>query len=280
MLAAVTGHLGRDRVGDADPAARAATSGERSRSASGPTRLPGVRRRSTTRPGPRSSRRPGRESRRSRRGLDAEAMVAGCRGLVVVAEELTAALPGGRSAASMARRAPRFVVVLDAFATATARRPRRAADRRPSRENDGTTTSFDGRVQRVRAVRRSPGQARHGWAGARGARHAGSGCRCDLSGRPTTSSREMADLVPRFAEIGEDELDESWGALVSSARGGARGPLPDGRPRAPATRRAPLRGGLRRGVRLGQRSRRSAHAPTLCRDHVAQRKLFPAASWR
>ena len=83
------------------------------------------------------------------RGLGAEAMVSACRGLVVVAEELPAVLPAGRSVL-IALASAEFLVVLDSFATATAQAAHVVLPVAAFGETDGTTTSFEGRVQRVR----------------------------------------------------------------------------------------------------------------------------------
>ena len=204
-------------------------------------------------------------------GLDAEAMVAGCRGLVVVAEDLPAVIQAGRAGLDVLAN-HRFVVVLDSFATATARAAHAVLPVAAFGETDGTTTSLDGRVQRVRACVSPPGIARPGWQ-----------VLAELISRfglPCTYGsigdlhREMTDLVPLFAEIGEGQLDESWGALVSRPATG-----PEVRLRAvDLGRRDPVEGPCAavfdEAFDWGS-DPSVVHAPTLCRDHVARRKLFP-----
>lgn len=204
-------------------------------------------------------------------GLDAEAMVAGCRGLVVVAEELPAVLRAGRSGADALAKAE-FVVVLDSFATATAQSAHAVLPVAAFGETDGTTTSFDGRVQRVRECASPPGLARPGWQVlAELVTRFGLPCSYGSIG---DLHREMTDLVPLFGEIGEGQLDESWGALVSRPARGTGVHLRT----VGLGRRDPVEGPcvvvFDEAFDWGS-DPSVAHAPTLCRDHVARRKLFP-----
>lgn len=205
------------------------------------------------------------------RGLDAAGMVHGAGALVVVAEELTAALPGGGPMIAGAA-ADRFMVVLDAFATATAAAASVVLPIASFAENEGTVTSLEGRVQRVRQVAAPPGEARQGWA------VLAELCR-RLGAVPVYRTAdevrlEVAAAAPRYAAVSEVELDLGWGSLLPLPKRHGRVLLAGLAPLRPAAGAAPIvavaDGPLDWGADPHVR-----FSPTLCRDSVAQRKLYP-----
>jgi formate dehydrogenase major subunit len=212
----------------------------------------------------------GREPCRDR-GLDAAALVAGVGALVVVAEELTAALPGDKAVLSGAA-GDRFTVVLDAFATPTAAAASVVLPIASFAENEGTVTNLEGRVQRVRPAVASPGEARQGWAVlAELCRRLGAGSAYRAADEVRA---ELAAAVPRYGAVHEIELDLGWGSLLPSPARTRGSTLAGLAPLRPAAGGAPLV-----AVADGQLDwggdPHVRFSPTLCRDSVAQRKLFP-----
>ena len=198
-------------------------------------------------------------------------MVDGAGALVVVAEELTAALPGGRSVIAGAAT-DRFMVVLDAFATATAAAASVVLPIASFAENEGTVTSLEGRVQRVRPVAAPPGEARLGWA-----------VLADLCRRLGAVAAyrtadevrlEIAAAAPRYAAVAEIELDLGWGSLLPLPKRHGGGVLTGLAPLRPVAGAAPMVAVADGPLDWG-RDPYVRFSPTLCRDSVAQRKLYP-----
>ena len=97
-----------------------------------------------------------------RRGLDADRMIAGVRGLVVVADEPSVALAAG-AACRHGLAALDCLVALDAFVTPTVEASHVALPLASPVESEGTFTNLEGRVQRLRPAGSAPGDARPGW---------------------------------------------------------------------------------------------------------------------
>jgi predicted molibdopterin-dependent oxidoreductase YjgC len=200
-------------------------------------------------------------------GLGAEGMVGRVSGLVVVAEDLTATTTSGQEALAEVE----CLIVLDSFVTPTARAAHIVLPIASFAEGEGTTTSAEGRVQRVRAATRPPGEARSGWQAL-----------SELSaalGLPRSYRsaddvlREIASVIPAYGGVSDRVKDEAWGTYTS--------PAPEGR--TPALR--PL-AAERFVVALPEvlaldgvfdwgSDPMVALSPTLCRDYAARRKLYP-----
>ena len=95
-------------------------------------------------------------------GLDAESMLKTVSGLIVVADDPPAVLPQGQQALA-ALGTIEFLVVLDAFLTPTAQTAHVVLPIASWAETEGTVTSMEGRVQRLRVATDPPGEARAGW---------------------------------------------------------------------------------------------------------------------
>ena len=204
------------------------------------------------------------------RGLDATEMVAAARGLVVVAEDLTAALPAGVQALAAAG-ASSFLVVLEAFVTPTTAAATVVLPIAAFAENEGTVTNLEGRVQRVRPAVYPPGQARPGWAVlAEICRRLGAAAGY---GSVDDVRRELGRVVPAYAALREVELDLGWGAMLTPPRS-PRGLPPDGVARATVAPRAPLVAAVEEAFDWG-RDPHVRYSPTLCREAVARRRLYP-----
>ena len=204
-------------------------------------------------------------------GLPAEAMVGGVNGLVVVADDLAAVLPAGQRATE-ALAETECVVVLDAFATPTTRAAHVVLPIASLAESEGTVTSVEGRVQRVRAASRPPGDAKPGWQ-----------TLAELSavlGLPHSYRsaddilREIAKVTPAYDGVSERVMDEAWGTFVSRPANGVGirlHPLGTGRAEFAAPAVLALDGVFDWGS-----DPLVSFSPTLCRDHVSRRKLFPS----
>ena len=205
------------------------------------------------------------------RGLDAAALVAGAGGLVVVGEDVTAALPGGKSSLDGAA-ADRFLVVLEAFATPTAAAAAVVLPIASFAENEGTVTNLEGRVQRIRPVVAPPGEARQGWAVL-----ADLGRRLGAAAAFRTADdvrHEIGRVAPRFATGDESELDLGWGSVLAAPERESRRPLAGLARSAPAPDRPPLLAVTEGAFDWGS-DPHVRYSPTLCRVGAAQRKLYP-----
>lgn len=200
-------------------------------------------------------------------GLDAEATVQLASALLVFAEDLPGALPSPGAVRAALERA-RCLVVLDAFLTPTARLAHVVLPVAAFGETDGTVTSFEGRVQRVRRLVAPPRSARPGWR-----------VLADLLERlgAATSFRsaddvlaEVAGAVPAYADAAQAD-GSGWGAALRLPRdtGIALGPL-----EAPSP---PVAGPVLAwdGALDWGSDPLVAFSPTLRRDHLSRRKLHP-----
>jgi predicted molibdopterin-dependent oxidoreductase YjgC len=204
-------------------------------------------------------------------GLPAEAMVGTVNGLVVVADDLAAVLPAGQRVLE-ALAETECLVVLDAFATPTTRAAHVVLPTASFAESEGTITSVEGRVQRVRGALRPPGEARPGWQ-----------ILAELSAvldlpRSYRSAgdilREIAKVVPAYDGVSERVMDEAWGTFVSrpaDGRGIKLHPLGTGRAEFAAPTVLALDGVFDWGSDPLVKD-----SPTLCRDHAARRRLYPS----
>lgn len=203
-------------------------------------------------------------------GLDATAMLSAARGAVIVAEDPSVVLPAG-ALAREALEGMECVVLLDAFATAALELATVVLPIASFAENDGTVTGLDGRLRRVRAAGAPPGMARPGWA-VLGAMLGRLGPAAEYESAEGVR-REIARAVPPDAAPRWRELDQV-GVAPKGERNGLRrrslGPLTPCEPVEPAPLVA-----VWDGVFDWGRDPLVRYSPTLCRESVAQRKLFP-----
>jgi predicted molibdopterin-dependent oxidoreductase YjgC len=207
----------------------------------------------------------------SARGLDAESFLQSVSGLIVLADDPPPVLPMGQRAMAAMERIE-SLVVLDAFVTPTVGAAHAVLPIASFAETEGTLTSMEGRVQRVRATTDPPGEARPGWQVL-----AELCARFDVGvsfSSATDVLREIAQAAPRYARIGQRMLDEGWGGTLAedSARGkfvlhatGVAALTSAERPQVLA----------RDGAFDWGRDPLVSFSPTLSRDYQSQRKLFP-----
>jgi predicted molibdopterin-dependent oxidoreductase YjgC len=204
-------------------------------------------------------------------GLDAESLLQSVSGLIVLADDPPSVLPMGQRAMAALEKME-SLVVLDAFDTPTVRAAHAVLPIASLAETEGTLTSMEGRVQRVRAATDPPGEARAGWQVL-----AELCARFDVGASYSSATdvlREIAQAAPRHAGIGQRMLEEGWGGtLVQDSDTGKR------------VLRATGVAALRSAERPHLLARDSAFdwgrdplvlfSPTLSRDYQSQRKLFP-----
>jgi predicted molibdopterin-dependent oxidoreductase YjgC len=202
-------------------------------------------------------------------GLDAEAMLERVSALLVFAEDPPSVLPVPAAARAALERM-RCLVVLDAFLTPTARMAHVVLPVAAFGETDGTVTSLEGRLLPVRARVRPPGSARPGWQ-----------VLADLLERldtpPSYASAgevlaEIAKAVPAFATAVVNSRQGEWGERLDAPPDGeiTLGAL--GVPRA-AGEPAPVLSW--EGVLDWGSDPLVSFSPTLRRDEVSRRKLYP-----
>jgi predicted molibdopterin-dependent oxidoreductase YjgC len=202
-------------------------------------------------------------------GLDAWPMLERVSALLAFAEDPPSALPASGAARSALERL-RCLVVLDAFLTPTARQAHVVLPIAAFGETDGTVTSLEGRLQRVSARVSPPGSARPGWR-----------VLADLLERlgVTTSYRsaaevlaEIAGAVPAYAVALEEARQNEWGGRLGVPPDGriTLGPL-DALPRV--SKRASVLAW--EGVLDWGSDPLASFSPTLRRDEVSRRKLYP-----
>ncbi len=203
-------------------------------------------------------------------GLEADAMVQGVSSLLAFAEDPPSALRSSGAARAALERL-RCLVVLDAFLTPTARQAHVVLPIAGFGETEGTVTTLEGRVQRVRALVPPPGSARPGWR-----------VLADLLGRLGTRTAyvsasdvlaEVATAVPAYAAALErDDARSTWGERLELEQNGgvALGPL-DAPPRTSG--QAPVL--ACDGVLDWGSDPLVSFSPTLRRDDLSRRKLHP-----
>jgi len=268
-LAAITGHLDRPGSGVLPLLARSNVRGACDMGVA-PDRLPGYQ---PFYDGRAQQRLQGLWGKKlpSAHGLDAESLLQSVSGLIVLADAPPSVLPmGQRAMAAMERM--EFLVVLDAFVTPTVRAAHAVLPIASFAETEGTLTSMEGRVQRVRATTDPPGEARSGW------QVLAELCRrFDVGVSYSSASdvlREIAQATLRYARIEQRMLDEGWGGTLAEDcdRGkfvlhanGAATLTSAERPHVLA----------RDGTFDWGRDPLVSFSPTLSRDYQSQRKLFP-----
>jgi predicted molibdopterin-dependent oxidoreductase YjgC len=208
------------------------------------------------------------------RGLEAEEMVTQAGGLVVLADHPPAAAASGTATQAALDRLD-CLVTLDAFWTPTVAASHVVLPIAGPLEGEGTFTSLEGRVQRIRPSAPAPAQARPGWRALN-----------DLSvalGLPSVAANlddvraAIAAAVPAYAPVirSEGVVDP---ADISGAAATTRRQRPEEPPAAQAGGGEPQAFPFRL-ARVGLfewgEDPLAYGSPTLRRDYVSLRKRYP-----
>ena len=147
-------------------------------------------------------------------GLAAWDMLGQVRGMLVMADDPVGRLPdAGRTRAALEKL--EFLAVIDIFPTATTEIADLVLPGASFAEKEGTFTSADRRVQRVRQAIPPPGAAKPEWK-----------ILCELSGRlghamdydsPAAVMAEIATLTPGYQGVSFAALDAGWGSRSTLA---------------------------------------------------------------
>jgi len=215
----------------------------------------------------------------STHGLNAESLLHSVSALIVLADDPAAVLPSGQRAMAALERIE-FLVVLDAFLTPTAQIAHVVLPIASFAETEGTITNMEGRVQRLHVATDPPGEARPGWQVL-----AELCARFDVGTSYRSASdvlREVGQASPRYARV--SQCEDMWGGIgMAKASNGAKFRLlaSEAPPLAYAEGQHVL---VRDGDFDWGRDPLVAFSPTLSRDYLSERKLFPrvmskCASW-
>lgn len=271
-LAAVTGHLDKPGSGVLPLLARCNTQGA-CQMAVVHDRLPGFDRLDDARSRQRLEDLWGKKLP-SAPGWDAETLLQSVSGLVVVADDLPSVMPMGQKAITALGKLE-FLVVLDAFATPTARMAHGLLPIASFAETEGTFTNMEGRVQKLRPATKPAGEARPGWQVL-----AELCLRFDAAASYHSASdvlSEIGQAAPQYAGTVGRLSDDAWGGVLFKDSG-------RGKPQIPAAGRTdvePLRSAerpylLARDPALDWGSDPFvSFSPTLSRDYRSRRKSFP-----
>jgi len=268
-LAAVTGHLGRPGSGLLLLFARSNVRGACDMGVA-PDRLPGYQRidqsvarehieRLWAKPLPREP------------GFDAATMLESVQGLIVVADDPAAVLPMGKQARAALERLE-FLVVLDAFETPVANAAHVVLPISSFAETEGTFTSMEDRVQRIRATARLPGEAREGW------KVLAELCARFGAGGEWSSARdvfhEIAEAAPSYASTLPLVFDDRWGSPLKQEPKWGPVTLQASPAEVFASPEYPYTLARDGAFDWGSDALVS-FSPTLSRDYRSERKLFP-----
>ena len=144
-------------------------------------------------------------------GWDAETLVQSVSGLVIVADDPSSVMPMGQKAMAALGKME-FLAVLDAFATPTASMAHALLPISSFAETEGTFTSMEGRIQRLRPATNPPGDARPGWQvlaelcvrfGATASYHSAS----DVL-------REVSQAAPQYAGVAQRLAADGWSGVL------------------------------------------------------------------
>jgi predicted molibdopterin-dependent oxidoreductase YjgC len=154
-------------------------------------------------------------------GLSAWEMLGTVRALLVMGDDPLVTLPDiARARKALAGLS--FLAVLDSVSSPITEAAHVVLPTAGFAEEDGTFTSAEHRVQRLRAGVRPPGEARPGWQ-----------VICELSGRlgrpldypsPASVMAEIASLVPAYAGVSYQALDDNPGGLLVAPQAGTAQP--------------------------------------------------------
>jgi len=205
-------------------------------------------------------------------GCEAEKLLQNVHGLIVVADDPPSVVPMGRRARAAIEKIE-FLVVLDAFVTPTSQNAHVALPIASFAETEGTLTNMEGRVQRLHAAVKPPGEAKAGWhvlaelCSRFGVGSAYSSAQAVL--------REIACVAPRYAEVERQMSEDGWG---NALLGGVDNPKLElvgttDALAAPSTEHPYVL--VRDGSFDWGRDPLVSYSPTLSRDYQSERKLFP-----
>ena len=203
-------------------------------------------------------------------GSDAASMLQSVSGLIVVADDPPAVLPKGEAALAAVGKIE-FLVVLDAFLTPTAQIAHVVLPIASYAETEGSITSMEGRVQRLRAATDPPGEARAGW------QVLAELCTRFGVGASYSSAadvlQEMGRSTPKYAQVVQGE--DRWGGtgLAKGANGGKFRLRIADKPPMPANEGAKVL--VLDGAFNWACDPLFSFSPTLSRDSQSARKLFP-----
>jgi predicted molibdopterin-dependent oxidoreductase YjgC len=267
-LAAVTGHLGRPGSGLLPLLARTNVRGACDMGIA-PDRLPGYQPLDDKESQQRLQGLWGKKVP-STPGLDAESILQSVSALIVLADDPPAVLPMGQRAMAALGKIE-FLVVLDAFLTPSARIAHAVLPIASFAETEGTLTSMEGRVQKLRVAVDPPGEARAGW------QVLAELCTRFDAGAPYSSAtdvlHEMGLAVPRYARMGE--FEDRWGGMwMAKGSNGGKFKLCV----AEVPRLTPAEGShvlVRDSAYDWGRDPLVSFSLTLSREYQSQRKLFP-----
>ncbi|MGO9087992.1 MAG: molybdopterin oxidoreductase family protein [Terriglobales bacterium] len=207
-------------------------------------------------------------------GWDAETLLKSVGGLVVVADDPPSVMPMGQKAMTALGRLE-FLVVLDAFATPTARIAHALLPISSFAETEGTFTNMEGRVQKLRPATDPPGEARPGWQ-----------VLAELCARFEVATsydsaagvlREIGQAAPQYAGIEQRLAEAGWSGALLENSGKQKLQIPPAETIALASLRSAERPHL---LALDPAFDWGSDplvffSPTLSRDFRSQRKAFP-----
>jgi predicted molibdopterin-dependent oxidoreductase YjgC len=269
-LAAVTGHLNKAGSGVLPLLARSNARGACDMGVA-PDRLPGYEPLGCERAQKRMEKLWGK-SLPADHGLDTEALLQSASGLIIVADDPPSILQMGRRARAALRNLD-FLVVLDAFVTPTTEVAHVVLPIASFAETEGTCTSIEGRVQRIREAADPPGEARAGWQALAEL--------CERFGASAHYSsaadvvREIAQAAPFYGGVEEQVLVEGWSENRAHRPDGAKPAL---HPALAAASQTPADHSYvltHHSAFDWGRDPLVSFSPTLNRDFRAERKLFP-----
>ncbi len=151
------------------------------------------------------------------RGFDAATMLESVSGLIVLADDPAAVLPMGQKARAALEKME-FVAVLDAFATPLLDAAHAVLPIASFAETEGTVTNMEGRVQRLHATAKPPGEARDGW------RVLAELCERFGAGSGWISAtdvyHEIAEAAPRYRVTATEAFENGWSSAWTEEPGG------------------------------------------------------------
>lgn len=267
-LAAVTGHLGKSGSGLLLLPARANVRGACDMGLA-PDRLPGHQHIEDTAARQRLED-VWRRNLPAAPGLDAHRMIESVSGLIVVSDDPAAVLPQGKRARAALERLE-LLVVLDSFVTPAVNIAHVALPVASPAETTGSYTSLEGRVQRIRPAASPPGEAREGWRVL-----AELYSRFDAGVTWNDASdvfREIVQAVPPY-RIALDAFDDAWGSAVVDGQQPVSVALRSTAAKSLATSAHPYVLARDGAFEWGD-DPLYLHSPTLSREYLSARKLFP-----
>jgi len=204
-------------------------------------------------------------------GMGTEVLLQSASGLIILADDPASVLPMGQRATAALQNIE-FLVVLDAFVTPATELAHVALPIASFAETEGTVTSLESRVQRLRAATDPPGEARAGWEAL-----------AELCARLGVATRynsaasvlhEITQAAPRYRGA-KRAFDDGWSETRVGASMRAK-PVLQGRVEATLSSAERPYILAHSGAFDWTRDPLVLFSPTLGRDSRSERKLFPA----